>query len=94
MRLTENGNRNGRNVVDNLARRVRLADLDPWLSKGEVALFRNVSISTLDRQIARGLFPRGQLISARRRGWRLSTVRAAPLLPDPWTRCPGGGRET
>ena len=70
----------GRTNPFNEACRMRFAEADPWLSKREAAAYRNLSIATLDRQIRRGLFPKGQLLSARRRGWRLSTVSAAPPI--------------
>jgi predicted DNA-binding transcriptional regulator AlpA len=72
-----NVSRKGKNRPADEARRARLAEADPWLNKKEVIAYRNVSDATLDRQIARGQFPRGELITGRTRGWRLSVVKAA-----------------
>ena len=58
-----------------------LVHADPWLTKRKSAAFRGVSISTMDRMIRRGEFPRGEAISPGRRGWRLSVVRDAEAAP-------------
>jgi predicted DNA-binding transcriptional regulator AlpA len=67
----------GKNVAADEQRRMRLAEADPWLNKRETAAHRGVSIATLDRMVARGLFPRGEMVSPGRRGWRLSVVKSA-----------------
>jgi predicted DNA-binding transcriptional regulator AlpA len=56
-----------------------LAAADAWLNKKQTATVRGVSVATLDRMIARGDFPRGEPVSPGRVGWRLSTIKAAPL---------------
>ena len=49
---------------------------DPIVNKKETALLVGVSLSTLDRMIARNDFPRPLQLSLRRVGWPLSLIQA------------------
>ncbi|MFV0371390.1 MAG: helix-turn-helix transcriptional regulator [Azonexus sp.] len=50
---------------------------DRIIDMEEAAQLRNISVSTLRRQVRKGLFPAPERISERRIGWRLSVVLGA-----------------
>lgn len=50
-------------------------EMDPVLSRLQVATILGVSLTTLWRMVNRGQFPRGIRISPGRVGWRASTLR-------------------
>jgi predicted DNA-binding transcriptional regulator AlpA len=65
-------------------RALKAAGAAPMLTKREVAALRGVSQSTIDRMVRRGEFPPGEMVSPRKRGWRLSVVQAVPAAaPSP-----------
>jgi predicted DNA-binding transcriptional regulator AlpA len=90
----EQARKAGRSVLLAEAQRaLRIVGADPMLSKREVAALRGVSISTIDRMVRRGEFPPGEMVSPRKRGWRLSVVQRAPgVTPAPAPRCRGRKR--
>jgi predicted DNA-binding transcriptional regulator AlpA len=47
---------------------------DPILGRHEVAQARKISVATLDRMVAAGIFPAPIRLSARRVGWRRSVA--------------------
>jgi predicted DNA-binding transcriptional regulator AlpA len=47
---------------------------DPYVGKRELAALRGVSLRTIDRLVAKGKIPKGELIGLRKVGWRLSVV--------------------
>ena len=49
---------------------------DPIVSKRETALLVGLSLSTLDRMVARKKFPSPIQLSVRRIGWPLSSIQA------------------
>ena len=53
---------------------LRAAGADPILDKSLAATLADLSVSTLDRLRKNKLFPQPLKLSARRVGWRLSTV--------------------
>jgi predicted DNA-binding transcriptional regulator AlpA len=57
------------------------AGADPYLDRRDTARLKGISVRTLSRLIKRGLFPQGDWIAPRKRGWRLSVVQAAPQVP-------------
>lgn len=64
------------NARENLDPIVRIALADPILSKKQTAMFAGFSVSTMERQMKRGLFPKPTRLSDRRVGWPLSALQA------------------
>lgn len=59
---------------DERLRNIIAAGADPYVGKRELAALRGVSPRTIDRQVAEGKIPKGELIGRRKLGWRLSVI--------------------